>query len=54
MNTRSFLMLELLQRLDARLRVARTPVEAARLRVRKRNLRERLARAMTASALQMA
>jgi len=54
MNTRSFLMLELLQRLDARLRVARTPVEAARLRAKKRSLRERLARAMTAPTLQPA
>lgn len=54
MNTRAFLMLELLQKLDTRLRVARTPHEAAKLRARKRNLRQRLARAMKPSTLTMA
>ncbi|WP_159870376.1 DUF465 domain-containing protein [Novosphingobium sp. 9U] len=54
MNTRFFLMLELLQKLDTRLRIARTPLEAARLRARKRTVRERLARAMKTSTPQPA
>jgi hypothetical protein len=50
MNTRFYLLLEHLQKLDARLRLAQSgagshPLEVARLRARKRTLRERLSRA---------
>jgi uncharacterized protein YdcH (DUF465 family) len=51
MTTRFFLLLERQQKLDALLRLAQTrrhsdPLEIARLRARKRTLRERLAQLM--------
>jgi hypothetical protein len=46
MNTRSFLLLERLQKLDALLRLGTDPLEAARLRARKSALRRRLTHLM--------
>lgn len=46
MNTRSYLLLERLEKLDALLRLAADPLEVARLRARKTSLRQRLARLM--------
>jgi|KBSSwiStaDraftv2_1062776.scaffolds.fasta_scaffold2027151_1 hypothetical protein len=57
MPTRLFLMLERLQQLDTRLRLAqsqphRDPLEVARLRARKLSLRQRLSRLMRGNGLQ--
>lgn len=59
MTTRFFLLLERAQRLDARLRLAQTlreadPQEIARLRARKRSLRELLARVMPRHTVRLA
>lgn len=55
MNTRLYLLLERLQKLDGLLRLAQSqtaaPLEVARLHARKRSLRERLSRLMQPSTL---
>lgn len=59
MNTRIFLLLERLQKLDSTLRLAQLrqqadPVEIALLRARKRTVRERLSRLMPQSIVRLA
>lgn len=50
MNTRFYLLMERLQTLDSRLRMARSPWEAALLRARKQALQLRATRLILRSA----